>query len=115
MTIKELTRDQLDNHGETYQVIARVIAYVMGLWGCMLLADTYLGDTYFGNLSLFLIFSVVFELIWAGCACYSHATRLVSYLICVILIGVVSLTFLKQADSQASSGQPAQTKSNEKH
>lgn len=112
MTAWQFTKHSAQENAGTMGVVGRVSAYVVLVLASMWMADTFMYDTYFANLGLFLIFSTAFELGWAGVKAEDCPLRHVRYYLYAVVVAllVVAASYLLLVANAAGEPQPPPVK-----
>ncbi len=97
--LQALAMKHFRRHPGMFGVVFRMCAYPVGMFACMLIAAQFGGDTYMANLSLFILFSGAFELIWDNAHYATRGFRYIGYVACIIAMFVFGLVLVKQGSA----------------
>lgn len=91
-----LLKKTWQDHSGTFAIVLRICAYTLCMFGCLWVAGMYFGDTYTANIGLFMLFSSLFEMLWAGT---ERSHRLSLYVLCLILLALAGLLLVRLSDN----------------
>jgi glycopeptide antibiotics resistance protein len=88
-----MARAHAVRHCGMFSLVFRVMCYSTALFAIMFASDRWFGDTYTANLCLFILFSVVFEMLWAN---IHTGPRFWWYLVCVAGIALTGTVLVRE-------------------
>ncbi len=89
-----LAREHAGKHQDMLALVGRVLVYSLALLAIMHASVVWFNDTYTANLSLFILFSVAFELL---CRTPMARWRRLCYVVCILGILGFGLLLVRQA------------------